>query len=125
MKQIRQALYTAISVALAAAPAVVGAQGWTTGKANVAASNLPSDSIYSIIARIMNWLLGILGFIGVIGFVIAGILYLTSAGNEEQIEKAKSAMLYSIVGVIVALIGFVIIKAVEGLLTSSTTATGF
>ena len=120
MKQIRQALYAAFSVALAAAPAVAGAQ-WGVGKGNAGASGLPSDSIYGIIGRFMNWLLAILGFIGVIGFVIAGILYLTSAGNEEQIETAKKAMLWSIVGVIVALIGFVIIRAVEGLLSSGQT----
>ncbi|MDP3956902.1 MAG: pilin [bacterium] len=115
MKQIRQALYAAFSVALAAAPAVAGAQ-WGVGKGNAQSSGLPGDTIYGIITRIMNWLLALIGFIGVIGFVIAGILYLTSAGNEEQIETAKKAMLWSIVGVIVALVGFVIIRAVEAML---------
>ncbi len=122
MKQIRQAFYAIFATALIAAPAVVGAQ-WSVGKGNAAKSGLPGDSIYNIIARIMNWLLGILGFIGVIGFVIAGILYLTAAGDEEQIKRAKNAMLYSIIGVIVALIGFVIVKAVEGLLTAGGQAT--
>jgi len=59
------------------------------GKSNAQGSGLPNDSIYGIIGRMMNWLLAIIGFIGVIGFVIAGILYLTSAGNEEQIETAR------------------------------------
>lgn len=122
MKQIKQALYAAFALALIAAPAVVGAQ-WSKGSTNAKASGLPGDSIYNIIQKIMNWLLGILGFIGIIGFVIAGILYLTAAGDETQIEKAKNAMLFSIIGVIVALIGFVIIKAVEGLLTSGGKAT--
>lgn len=122
MKQIRQAIYAAFALALIVAPAVVGAQ-WTRGKTNAAGSGLPGDSIYNIIQKIMNWLLGILGFIGIIGFVIAGILYLTAAGDETQIEKAKNAMLYSIIGVIVALIGFVIIQAVEGLLKTGGGAT--
>ncbi|MFZ2299666.1 MAG: hypothetical protein WAW00_00850 [Candidatus Moraniibacteriota bacterium] len=122
MKQIKQAVYAAFALALIVAPAVVGAQ-WSTGKGNAKVSGLPGDSIYLIIQRIMNWLLGILGFIGIIGFVIAGILYLTAAGDETQIEKAKNAMLYSIIGVIVALIGFVIIQAVEGLLKAGGTAT--
>ena len=122
MKQIRQAIYAAFALALIVAPAVVGAQ-WTRGKTNAAGSGLPADSIYNIIQKIMNWLLGILGFIGIIGFVIAGILYLTAAGDETQIEKAKNAMLYSIIGVIVALIGFVIIQAVEGLLKTGGGAT--
>lgn len=120
MKQIKNALYTAFAVALAAAPAMASAQ-WNVGRSNAGTSGLPQDSIYNIIMRTMNWLLAILGFIGIIGFVIAGILYLTSAGNEGQIEQAKTAMMYSIIGVVVALIGFVIINAVQGWLSSGTT----
>lgn len=120
MKQIKNALYAIFSVALVTAPSVAGAQ-WNIGRGNAAGSGLPADSIYGIITRTMNWLLAILGFIGIIGFVIAGILYLTAAGDEDQIGKAKNAMMYSIIGVIVALIGFVIIQAVEGWLTSGNT----
>lgn len=120
MKQIKNALYAIFSVALVAAPSVAGAQ-WGIGRGNASSSGLPADSIYGIITRTMNWLLAILGFIGIIGFVIAGILYLTAAGDEDQIGKAKNAMMYSIIGVIVALIGFVIIQAVEGWLTSGNT----
>jgi small-conductance mechanosensitive channel len=120
MQKIKQVWYSVFAAALATAPAIAGAQ-WGEGRGNARSSELPSDSIYSIIMRTMNWLLAILGFIGIIGFVIAGILYLTAAGNEEQIEKAKSAMMYSILGIVVALIGFVIIKAVEGWLTAGST----
>lgn len=122
MTYIKNALYTAFSVALAAAPAVASAQ-WSAGRSNAQNSGLPTDTISGIIGRTMNWLLMILGFIGIIGFVIAGILYLTAAGDEDQIGKAKNAMMYSIIGVIVALVGFVIIRAVEGWL--STGNTGF
>lgn len=120
MQKIKQAFYTIFSTALLTAPAIASAQ-WGLGKNNAQSSELPGDSIYRIIARTMDWLLAILGFIGIIGFVIAGILYLTAAGSEEQIEKAKSAMMYSILGIVVALIGFVIIRAVEGWLTAGTT----
>jgi purine-cytosine permease-like protein len=67
----------------------------------------------------MNWLLAILGIFGIIGFVISGILYLTAAGNDDQISTAKNAMKYSIIGVIVALLGFVIIQAVNTLLSGN------
>ncbi len=117
MNYFKNALYTAFSVALAAVPAVASAQ-WGIGKSNAAASGLPDDTIYGIINRTMNWLLMILGFIGIIGFVIAGILYLTAAGDEDQIGKAKTAMMYSIIGIIVALMGFVIIRAVESWLSA-------
>ncbi|HAV11086.1 MAG TPA: hypothetical protein DCX32_00850 [Candidatus Moranbacteria bacterium] len=84
-------------------------------------TNLPSASLTNIITNIMNWLLMIVGILGVIGFVIAGILYLTAAGDGDMIDRAKKAMVYSIVGVLVALIGLVVIRAVQGLLGASRT----
>jgi hypothetical protein len=58
----------------------------------------------------------VVGILGVIGFVIAGIIYLTAAGDEGQIDKGKQAMVYSIVGIIVALLGVIIINAVKTML---------
>ena len=77
---------------------------------------LPEGSIYNIIYYLMLWILGIFGFIGIIGFVISGIMYLTAAGNEEQIKKAKRAMMFSIIGVLVGLVGLVVIFAVDTML---------
>ncbi|HLC95301.1 MAG TPA: hypothetical protein VJH89_02325 [Patescibacteria group bacterium] len=81
----------------------------------ISSSELPvsRDGLYGAVQNLMQWLLGIFGFIGIIGFVIAGIWYLTAAGDETQIERAKKAMIYSIIGVIVGLIGLVIIFAVD------------
>ncbi|MDD3498339.1 MAG: hypothetical protein PHH24_02425 [Candidatus Moranbacteria bacterium] len=85
-----------------------------------AGTTLPEGSIYDIIRNIMIWILGVVGFIGVIGFAIAGILYLTAAGDEDRISTAKRAMTWSIVGVIVALLGVVIIQAADRMLGAQT-----
>jgi uncharacterized membrane protein len=82
-------------------------------------TGLPAGSLLGIITSGMNWLLIVVGILGVIGFVIAGIIYLTAAGDDDQISKGKKAMVYSIVGVIVALLGIVIIQAVQALLGGS------
>jgi len=63
--------------------------------------------------------LGIFAFFGVVGFTISGIMYLVSTGNEEMITKAKKYMLYSIIGVVVGLSGWVIIQAADALLDAS------
>lgn len=113
MKIVRKISY-GLAATLASAPMVVMAQFQTpTG------TGLPAGSIVGIITSGMNWLLIIVGILGVIGFVISGIIYLTAAGDEDQIGKGKKAMIYSIVGVVVALIGVVIIQAVQGLLGGS------
>ena len=80
---------------------------------------LPQGSITNIITGFLYWLLGIFGVIGVIGFVISGIIYLLSTGDETAISRAKSAMMWSIVGVIVGLSGFLIMQAVNALLSGN------
>ena len=108
MKQkTKKILYWLTSASLLV-PTLAGAQFNTpTG------TNLPEGSLMKIITSGMNWLLAVVGILGVVAFAIAGILYLTSAGDEKRIETAKKAMLMAIVGVIVALMGLVIITAVK------------
>lgn len=112
-----------ILIALAALflifPAAAGAEGFDIG--SITGLGLPAGSVYSIIYNIMLWILGLFAFFGIIGFVVAGIMYLVSAGNEEMIGKAKTYMMYSIIGVVVGLMGFVIIQAVSVMLGASNT----
>jgi len=77
---------------------------------------LPQGSILGIASNLLFWLLTIFAILGVIGFVIAGIIYLVSAGDETTIGRAKKAMVYSIVGIIVGLSGFLIMQAVAAML---------
>jgi len=100
-----------VTSAVALAPAAVSAQFQEpTG------TGLPAGSLLGIITSGMNWLLIIVGILGVIGFVIAGIIYLTAAGDEGQIDRGKRTMINSIIGIIVALLGVIIIQAVKSLL---------
>lgn len=79
-------------------------------------TGLPAGELGSIIVVVMQWMLSLIGVIGIIGFVIAGILYLTSAGDDNKAGTAKKAMTYCIIGMVVALLGFVVIKAVDTML---------
>jgi hypothetical protein len=87
----------------------------------LAGLGLPGGSIYGIIRNLVFWLLGLFAFFGIIGFAVSGIMYLVSAGNDEMITKAKKYMLYSIVGVIVGLMGMVIIQAAFWMLGGAST----
>lgn len=117
-----------VAFTLLVVPALVSAQlipsgmnPWQAGKANASAAGLPGGSIYQIISSTLSWLLAVLGFLAIAGFVISGLLYITSAGNEGQAEQAKNAMKFSVIGIIVALIGFVAIQAIDSILRASTT----
>lgn len=113
MKNKIKSIISAISVLVFSAPALVSAQLDVTAGGG---TGLPGSSIMDIITNIMNWLLAIVGIAGVIGFAISGILYLTAAGDEGRIGQAKNAMVYSIIGVIVALAGLVALQAAKSML---------
>jgi len=111
MKNKIKSLIYVVSAVVLTAPALAMAQLQAPQ-----GTNLPNSSVTDIITRAMNWLLWLVGILGVIGFVIAGILYLTSAGDETRIEKAKRAMLYAIVGVVVAMAGLVALSFAQSFL---------
>ncbi len=82
-------------------------------------TGLSGVSVEIIALDLMDWLLAIFGFIAIIAFIISGIQYLVSAGDEEILKTAKRNMTWSIVGVIVALSGWVIIMAIDQALSGS------
>lgn len=101
----------------------IGSGTWTSSLSSLkTTTGLPNATITDIIKNIMLWLLYILGFIGIIGFVISGVMYLLSAGDETMAGRAKKGMTYSIIGIIVALSGLVIITAVSAILGGAETA---
>ncbi len=66
----------------------------------------------TLILSIINWLLSFLGALAVLMIVVAGIMYITSGGDGDRVDKAKSWLTYAIVGLVVALLGYVIVKTV-------------
>jgi hypothetical protein len=72
------------------------------------------NPVDKMVEGVMNIALSIGGAIVVIGWVIAGILYLTSMGSPEKTGTAKKAMIAAVIGtvlVVIAKLGFESIKA--------------
>ncbi len=67
------------------------------------------NGVVQTIQRIISILLFIIGIIAVVVIVIAGIMYATSGGNAEQTKKAKDAILYAVIGIIVAVMAYAIV----------------
>jgi hypothetical protein len=76
----------------------------------------PASGIKGVIANLLNWLLGIVGIVAIIAFVISGFQYFMSAGDEKTAAAAKRNMTYSVIGIVVALSGFIVIQAVDSAL---------
>lgn len=125
MKRIKQVLFgAAVMISVSVPQMVMGGwsafrpsdhPGFSATDAENAAPTLKNATVFDLITNVMDWLLGLVGVLAVIGFVISGVLYLTAAGNEEQAEKAKTVMTYAIIGLAVALVGLIVVNAVAGL----------
>jgi|GEM_PF-1649272 len=72
--------------------------------------------VIAVLERTTNWLLLILGSLAAIMIVVAGIMFATARGNEEQVKKAKGILTYAIVGLVVALVARGIVALVSYLM---------
>ncbi len=100
---------------LALPMAVLAASGIIPDTGGLAPSG--DTSIVELLTGLLKWALTILGVLGVLGFVLAGLLYLTAAGDADRIKTAKSAMIYAIVGIVVGLAGTIVMTAIQNWLT--------
>ena len=85
-----------------------------------AETGLPNASLLDVVTGLMRNIVITFGFIAVIGFVVAAFYYLLSGGDEEVIKRAKRAMKYCIVGVVVALSSVVVIQAADNIMRAQT-----
>lgn len=97
-------------------PALVGAQ-FDPGR-GVGEANLSDASFYDVLVTIMQYLLAILTILGVLGFIISGIMYIT-AGGSARAEAAQKWLVFSIVGILVGLIGYIVIRLIDNLLNTT------
>jgi len=65
-----------------------------------------------IIGNIIQWVLGLVGVVLLIMFIYGGVLYATSAGNEDKVETGKKVMLYAIIGVVIIALAFALTRYV-------------
>jgi hypothetical protein len=118
MKKIKNKISKLVIIFSLFLPTRIFAQ-WNIDDPDLVDLNLSQAPVLGIVSNVVYWLLGMLEVISLIAFIISGILYLTASGDETQAEKAKKAMTYSIIGVIVGLSGFVILQAARWMLSGS------
>ena len=78
---------------------------------------LPSTTgtAMSILEKVINLLLALLGMLAVIGIIIGGVIMLTSGGNEDKYKLGMKTLTYAILGLAVALGSMIIVKQLETL----------
>lgn len=87
--------------------------GWSSTSSELS----DSLSLSEIALNFLNFILAIVGVLTLIMLVVGGIMYLTSAGDDDRIKTAKKIVTFSIIGIVIALASLVIVKQVADLLT--------
>lgn len=75
-----------------------------------------SSSLSELMLKIIQLLLTFAGIIGVLILVVGGFWYLTSAGNDEQAEKGKKAIMNAIIGLVVVILAYAIVTVISSTL---------
>jgi hypothetical protein len=65
--------------------------------------------ITSLLPRVATWMTGLLAAVAVLFLMYAGILFLTAGGEEEKISEATKTAVYVVLGLILAMFGYVLV----------------
>ena len=78
------------------------------------AEGMPAELIGpdGIFNQITSVALGIIGAVSVIMLIWGGLRYIISGGDSKKITDAKNTILYAIIGLIIAVLSYAIIKFV-------------
>ena len=68
----------------------------------------------AIVVSAINVLLSLVGVLAVLMLVVGGIMYITAAGSDRA-QTGQKIVLTSIVGLVIALLALVLVKAIAGL----------
>lgn len=71
------------------------------------------------VGQIIGVILSFIGVIFLILMIYAGILWMTAAGNDQQVNKAKNLMINAIIGLIIVFAAYAITAYVGDLLTNT------
>lgn len=90
--------------------------GSKPGSKSVQLTNPLGDQIKTfpaLLTRIVGEVGKLISYLGTIMLIVAGILYLTSAGNPERMGKAKTALVYAIAGIVIGLAASTIVNIIK------------
>jgi len=94
-------------LALVPVVALAQQQGITNPLGNI-------GTVSGLLAKIINYMLGLVGFIALIALITGGARMIMDFGSEEQVKKGKTTIMWAVIGLLVVMLSYVIINIVTG-----------
>lgn len=108
MRKIRNIGYSLLAV-LVSGQAALAAQNQAPPITNPIQS---SQTFGEILNNAINGFLIFAGAVAVLFLIVGGFRYVVSTGNPDQVEGAKKTILYSILGLVIIFIAFLLVNVV-------------
>ncbi|MCX6734847.1 MAG: PKD domain-containing protein [Candidatus Peregrinibacteria bacterium] len=71
-----------------------------------------SSDLKQYVIKVVNFALGFLGLIAVLIVIYGGVLYVTAAGEDEKVGKAKKAIGYAAIGLLIVMGSFAFVNTI-------------
>ena len=102
-----------LTVAPVGAASDIATQACNVNPSAAICADINNDSQLTTMAtNIINTALMIVGVLAVAMIIFSGISYVTSAGDKAKTNKTKNTLIYSIVGLVVAISAYAIVNFV-------------
>jgi riboflavin transporter FmnP len=108
----KKIVYSAILVCLFCSAGFVSAADSVTISNPLSGVNNFTD----LLVKIADGAGTLIGILGTIMLIVAGILYLTSAGSPEKLGTAKKALIYAIAGMVIGAAAKAIVSVIMNVL---------
>jgi len=82
------------------------------------------EDVVTVLNRLVSWAYTLFLILAVLFVIYAAYLFLTAAGNPDQLKKAKNQLLYAIIAIALALVANGAVFLVEELLGVGPTPQG-
>ena len=73
---------------------------------------LGNVNIFDIVANIRKTILGLVGVAALVMFIYGGILWMTSAGNSQRIEKGRETLTWAAIGLVVIFASYALVNLI-------------
>lgn len=109
-KRVLATLICLTIATIAIIPSIVLAQdifglNYVAGEVNAYAGG---GQLELVVPRIINIIMSILGIIAVVIILVGGFMWMTAAGNEERVGKAKKVLVAGVIGLLIVIAAYAI-----------------
>lgn len=88
--------------------------GWQANADYIAEGDVPTIyGLEAMVAKILNIIISLAGVVLLLMLIMGGFGYITSGGDKEKAAKAKNTLTYAILGLVVILGAWLIIRLIE------------